>query len=97
MAVADLIAHATRVVADRAAAGGVAVDTDVAPDLPDLEADPLRLEQALVNLLANAVRHTPAGGRVEVVSTRHRDEVTAWSRPTAARSVPARDPTAARS
>lgn len=76
VAVADLVTRATGVVADRAAASGVVVDTEVAPDVPDLEADPLRLEQVLVNLLANAVRHTPAGGRVEVVATRHRDDVT---------------------
>jgi PAS domain S-box-containing protein len=29
-----------------------------------LEADPVRLEQVLVNLLTNAVRYTPSGGRI---------------------------------
>jgi signal transduction histidine kinase len=33
---------------------------------PQLETDPVRLQQILVNLLSNAVRHSPAGGRVEV-------------------------------
>ncbi|WP_326700965.1 HAMP domain-containing histidine kinase [Streptomyces sp. NBC_01754] len=32
--------------------------------LPDLVADPVRLRQAVGNLVSNAVRHTPAGGRV---------------------------------
>ncbi|MFF0072861.1 ATP-binding protein [Streptomyces sp. NPDC005494] len=31
---------------------------------PALDADPVRLRQAIGNLVANAVRHTPAGGRV---------------------------------
>jgi two-component system heavy metal sensor histidine kinase CusS len=32
-----------------------------------LEADPLLFRRALTNLLANAIRHTPAGGRVKLV------------------------------
>ncbi|MER6132861.1 HAMP domain-containing sensor histidine kinase [Streptomyces sp. NPDC001815] len=32
--------------------------------LPPLDADPVRLRQAVSNLLSNAVRHTPSGGRV---------------------------------
>ncbi len=41
--------------------------TLAAPDaLPTLRADAQRLEQVMSNLLGNALRHTPAGGTVEV-------------------------------
>ncbi|MDQ0779289.1 two-component system sensor histidine kinase BaeS [Streptomyces aurantiacus] len=38
------------------------------PPLPPLDADPVRLRQAVSNLLSNAVRHTPPGGRVTLRS-----------------------------
>jgi two-component system sensor histidine kinase BaeS len=47
---------------------GIAVRVAVVGE-PDLSADPTRLRQALGNLVSNAVRHTPAGGRV-VLSAR---------------------------
>ncbi len=44
---------------------GLAWSSDVPPDLPSLQADPVRLGQALGNLLSNAVKFTPPGGRVD--------------------------------
>jgi two-component system, OmpR family, sensor kinase len=35
---------------------------------PEIEADPRRIEQAVANIVDNAVRHTPAGGRVTLRS-----------------------------
>jgi signal transduction histidine kinase len=40
-----------------------------------LEADPLRLEQILVNLLTNAAKYTNAGGRISLKARREGDEV----------------------
>jgi signal transduction histidine kinase len=36
------------------------------PDLPEIDVDPRRIEQALSNLLRNAMKFTSAGGRVEL-------------------------------
>ncbi|HUS33093.1 MAG TPA: ATP-binding protein [Kofleriaceae bacterium] len=52
-------------------ARGHTVSVDVAADLA-VNADPERLTQVFVNLLANAVTYTPAGGRIHVTA---RDDV----------------------
>jgi signal transduction histidine kinase len=48
----------------------VTLDLDVADDLPSLDIDPTRTQQVVANLLSNALRHTPPGGRVSVRATR---------------------------
>ncbi|MEV0786358.1 HAMP domain-containing sensor histidine kinase [Streptomyces sp. NPDC050423] len=51
----------------RAETAGVALTVLPAPPgrpLPGLTADPVRLRQAIGNLVSNAVRHTPSGGKV---------------------------------
>ncbi len=49
---------------------GVTVEEDVPADLPALRADPERVHQVLFNLLDNALRFTPPGGRVKVTASR---------------------------
>ena len=49
------------------------------PDELVVVADPLRLRQMLENLLANAIRHSPDGGEVEVELTAERRDAGAWA------------------
>jgi signal transduction histidine kinase len=44
----------------------VEIDAKIAGDLPAIETDATRLKQVLLNILSNAVKFTPAGGRVEI-------------------------------
>jgi signal transduction histidine kinase len=51
-------------------ATGVPVSVRVSPPGLKAVADPARLRQVVVNLVDNAIRHSPAGGQVTVLATR---------------------------
>ncbi len=59
-----VIQSAVQVVA--AAQKRIDVQTDVPDGLPDVPCDETLIEQALVNLLDNAVKYTPEGGRIGI-------------------------------
>ena len=73
---ADLVATAVAAAADRFAAKGVTLTSQAGQAMPRLWVDQHRLAQVLANLLDNALRHTPRGGRVDVAAHSAADVVT---------------------
>ncbi len=65
----DAIDRAVYAFQPSASEKGIRLDTNLPEDLPTVEADAERLGQVLRNLLANAITHTPAGGRIEIAAT----------------------------
>ena len=63
---ADVTRAAVTTVHPQAQKKTVALDSQLAPELPRVPADRDKIRQCLVNLLSNAVKFTPEGGRVTV-------------------------------
>jgi signal transduction histidine kinase len=65
---AALVTSATQAAEPAFAAKGVALQANTDHGLPQVGVDPDRLGEVLANLLANALKHTPSGGQVEVAA-----------------------------
>ncbi|MGN6242264.1 MAG: HAMP domain-containing sensor histidine kinase [Motilibacteraceae bacterium] len=65
---ADLVSSAIAEAADRYAAAGVDLFSQLEAALPQVDVDPERMGQVLGNLLDNALRHTSACGRVTLTA-----------------------------
>ena len=70
VSVRSLLAAATAEVARQAESAGIALKIDVEEPIPDVRADQGQITRVVLNLLNNALRHTPAGGAV-VASAQH--------------------------
>ncbi len=62
----ELIEAAAAGVASQASVKGVQLQTFARDDLPPVRADRLQIGRVLLNLLNNAIRHTPGGGQVHL-------------------------------
>jgi len=73
--IAQLVERVTASVSWMVGTKQLDLEVDVEPDLPTVQSDERWLAHVLVNLLANAVKFTPEGGRVRIVATHRRGAV----------------------
>jgi signal transduction histidine kinase len=64
---AQTVASVRRLLAARIEEAGLTLRIEIAPDLPLMVADPIKMRQILLNLVSNAVKFTPRGGGVTVI------------------------------
>lgn len=74
----DLVEDIAAMVEPQVADAGISLAAEVAPDLPLVLGDRQRVQQVLLNLLSNALRHTPAGGSITVGAREADGGVEAW-------------------
>ena len=72
VALADIVSRAMDLYRDAADAKGITLSTRIVTDVT-VSVDRTRLEQVAANLLDNAIKYTPPGGRVEVTAGRDGD------------------------
>jgi len=66
----ELIAEVAAAFEAQAAQAGIRLDGETEAALPALDADPTRLREVLSNLIANALRYTPADGEIRLRAAR---------------------------
>jgi signal transduction histidine kinase/ActR/RegA family two-component response regulator len=73
--VAPVLEYSLGLVRQRAADHGITLELLLADDIGSVHADELRFKQVVVNLLTNAVKFTPDGGRVTMAAHRVGEEL----------------------
>jgi len=77
-----LLNDISMLVADLVSKKKIEMSLEIAEDLPNIEADELKVKEIIYNLVSNAVKFTPEGGKIGMrASTRKADpeiEITVW-------------------
>jgi two-component system cell cycle sensor histidine kinase PleC len=76
----SILNEISMLVADTAGKKNIGMSIVIAGDLPDIEADELKVKEIIYNLLSNAVKFTPEGGKVGMRAKRADSgiEVVVW-------------------
>jgi two-component system CheB/CheR fusion protein len=76
----SLLNEISLLVADMVSKKKIEMLLEIAADLPDIEADELKVKEIIYNLLSNAVKFTPEGGRIGMRArkTDSKIEVVVW-------------------
>jgi two-component system cell cycle sensor histidine kinase PleC len=75
LAPGELVADVLRLMRVSAEKSNIEVATAVAPELPSILVDRRAIRQVLLNILSNAIKFTPAGGRVSIKAEALKDAV----------------------
>ena len=68
-----LVSEAVASFRPAAESGGIGLEARVDDEVPLMDVDPVRIREVVSNLVANALRHTPGGGSIDVIATLARD------------------------
>jgi two-component system CheB/CheR fusion protein len=71
----SILAEISMLVADMASKKKIEMTIEIAKDLPDIEADELKVKEIIYNLLSNAVKFTTGGGKVGMRAKRADSEI----------------------
>jgi two-component system phosphate regulon sensor histidine kinase PhoR len=74
-AVADLVLPPVERLKPQAERAGLIIHVDLAPDLPPVLAETERVQQVVTNLVHNAVKFTPQGGRIDISAGPHQGKM----------------------
>jgi two-component system phosphate regulon sensor histidine kinase PhoR len=66
IAIAEAIGHAVDRLGAQANRAGLKLQVDASANLPKVMVDEARIEQVLVNIIHNAIKFTPSGGRITI-------------------------------
>ena len=75
ISLADLLQRIAKTYALQAESKGLTLTHQTAPNLPKLNMDEQRMTQVLGNLVSNAIRHTPSGGRIALAAVHEDDAI----------------------
>jgi signal transduction histidine kinase len=74
LSLSDLFEGLTSILKPLLEPKALSVDVEVGKDVPILQTDAAKLQQVLYNFLSNAIKFSPAGGRIELVASRDGEE-----------------------